>query len=756
MSFTIKFKRGTTSEWNNSAAPSGVVLALGEPGYEKDTGKLKIGNGITPWALLPYVGLEPNDEYIQDLLSSFIQNGSGIGIVHDDSLNTLTVHVTGLNSSYISDFSEAVDDRIGNGLFVGGTGIFVSYNDSGNSLTVSTTGVSLSGHIHDSSDITNFASSVSGLLPSITGSGQASSTFVNNSYVISVTGLQPSGNYSLVGHTHTVSDISNFNSSISGLLPTIANSGDNRILTSTGTTTGINGESNLTFDGSLLNITGSGNFSGSISGSLLNIDNIRIDGNTILSTNTNGSLYIVPTGTGSLQADTRGNLRGQYSVDLQRSRSSNSSVANGLYSVICGGDSNTVSSAYGFIGGGRTNTAASNESLVCGGSQNLASANGAAVVGGSQNFAVDNYSFVGGGYQNYVGGIYASILGGQSNQNYSQHGFIGGGLSNRIETSTGYACIVGGTKNYIASYADGAIVAGISGVASLYGEQTYSAGSFNTAGDAQTRKFLLRGRSTITSPISLKLDGDIAGSKYLYIPDWTSWYFTIKVVARRNSGWTSSSTSNFASDTAIYKFEGAVENKSNDGVSCSILPDANSIKTVIHEDDAGWDCSVSIQYDGNIPYLDIQCSYDHTTEDVYWVASVEVVQVSVPIMGPQSILACGFTELMNGQYSLAGYYNDRAYYTYSDFSTYYLYWNGSGSYEISLSLGGSVLYTASDYVANDWTQVGGAGPGGDTYDYTVTSICPSVPPSSSSQQSSSSGGINSSSSSSSSGSSSGP
>ena len=48
------------------------------------------------------------------------------------------------------------------------------------------------------------------------------------------------------------SNITNFNSSVSGLLPTISNSGDNRILTSTGSTVGINAESNLTFDGTNL------------------------------------------------------------------------------------------------------------------------------------------------------------------------------------------------------------------------------------------------------------------------------------------------------------------------------------------------------------------------------------------------------------------------------------------------------------------------------------------------------------------------
>jgi hypothetical protein len=49
---------------------------------------------------------------------------------------------------------------------------------------------------------------------------------------------------------------SSFSVAVSGLLPTVANSGDNRILTSTGSTVGINAESNLTFDGTNLNVSG--------------------------------------------------------------------------------------------------------------------------------------------------------------------------------------------------------------------------------------------------------------------------------------------------------------------------------------------------------------------------------------------------------------------------------------------------------------------------------------------------------------------
>lgn len=86
---------------------------------------------------------------------------------------------------------------------------------------------------------------------------------------------------SVSGHTHTSSDITNFNTSVSGLLPTITNSGDNRILTSTGSTVGINAESNLTFDGATLTAT-SGNFTHSLQ---INGTGVSLNGHTHTSSN---------------------------------------------------------------------------------------------------------------------------------------------------------------------------------------------------------------------------------------------------------------------------------------------------------------------------------------------------------------------------------------------------------------------------------------------------------------------------------------
>ena len=46
----IQLRRGTAAEW----ADANPVLADGEPGYEKVSGKQKIGDGVSPWTVLPY------------------------------------------------------------------------------------------------------------------------------------------------------------------------------------------------------------------------------------------------------------------------------------------------------------------------------------------------------------------------------------------------------------------------------------------------------------------------------------------------------------------------------------------------------------------------------------------------------------------------------------------------------------------------------------------------------------------------------
>lgn len=49
---TYQLRRGLSTTWTER----NPILAYGEPGFEKDTYRLKIGDGVAPWNDLPYLG----------------------------------------------------------------------------------------------------------------------------------------------------------------------------------------------------------------------------------------------------------------------------------------------------------------------------------------------------------------------------------------------------------------------------------------------------------------------------------------------------------------------------------------------------------------------------------------------------------------------------------------------------------------------------------------------------------------------------
>lgn len=62
---TIQQKRGTAAEW----AAIDPVLSSGEHGYETDTGRMKIGNGLTHWNDLSYFPSTSSSEWIDPSVS---------------------------------------------------------------------------------------------------------------------------------------------------------------------------------------------------------------------------------------------------------------------------------------------------------------------------------------------------------------------------------------------------------------------------------------------------------------------------------------------------------------------------------------------------------------------------------------------------------------------------------------------------------------------------------------------------------------
>jgi len=66
--FTFKWRRGPAAEWT----ADNPKLSDGEPGFEEDTGKFKMGDGIHYWSDLPYF---INQTQIQALIDSAVING---------------------------------------------------------------------------------------------------------------------------------------------------------------------------------------------------------------------------------------------------------------------------------------------------------------------------------------------------------------------------------------------------------------------------------------------------------------------------------------------------------------------------------------------------------------------------------------------------------------------------------------------------------------------------------------------------------
>jgi len=122
---------------------------------------------------------------------------------------------------------------------------------------------------------------------------------------------------------------------------------------------------------------------------------------------------------------------GDYSAALGRN-----SRANGMYSVVGGGDTNTASGQY---------------SNVIGGQNNIAQGDYSAITGGKSNSATEQYTTVTGGDSNTANADYATILGGQNNQIMytAPYSTVGGGLNNQV--SNPYSNINGGKDNRIFS-----------------------------------------------------------------------------------------------------------------------------------------------------------------------------------------------------------------------------------------------------------------------------------------------------------------
>ncbi len=364
------------------------------------------------------------------------------------------------------------------------------YDVSSNILKIgngSSTWSQLNNHNHTTSNITDFGSSFSGLLPSTivyTSGSQTIGGVKTFSSGINITGLSSVSSFNNTGSLFFNNSTTNFISfNASGVGAPTTNfgprsSGTKIILSPSPASVtadyaiGIetdavwhsipsNNQSFKWYGGSnsVATLTGNGVLTVQGFTSRINVDNLRLDDNVLSTDANNTSLILEPNGYGALRRSSGGDPRGQYAVDWQAVRSTGTMVAAGVCSAILGGRDNTV------LG------------------------ENSSVIGGSNNTIL---------------GKVCSIVGGQLNVANAHNSFIPGGR---------------GAKT------------------TQYGEFAHAAGYFATPGDSQHSVMVLKTSTTnATANIPLTMYGSS-----LNVPATTSWTFTIKVSAYNNtdreSGW---------------------------------------------------------------------------------------------------------------------------------------------------------------------------------------------------------------------------
>lgn len=105
--YKVQLRRATSAQWTSA----NTVLKNAEPAIETDTGKFKVGDGITPWILLPYSADE--EEFISLIRDVGPAGGPfqfiGADVVMVDTLLSAILSTLALISNIVEDKIEWPD-----------------------------------------------------------------------------------------------------------------------------------------------------------------------------------------------------------------------------------------------------------------------------------------------------------------------------------------------------------------------------------------------------------------------------------------------------------------------------------------------------------------------------------------------------------------------------------------------------------------------------------------------------------------------
>ena len=169
---------------------------------------------------------------------------------------------------------------------------FTVVQATGNTLIAGTLGVSGESTLASAivSDLTDNRIVIAGTAGAI--EDDSNFTFDGTTFTVGATTITQANGNTLVGGTLETQGLATLNTAV------VENLTDNRIVIA-GSTSNLEDDSKLTFDGTTFTVTAAAQITGvaTVTGQL-NVDNIRLDANTISTTNTNGNIVLTPNGTG--------------------------------------------------------------------------------------------------------------------------------------------------------------------------------------------------------------------------------------------------------------------------------------------------------------------------------------------------------------------------------------------------------------------------------------------------------------------------
>ena len=318
----IKIKRSS-----GHAAPT--ALALGEFGYTYGTGtqanggdRLYLGTSGESGGVATAIDIV-GGKYFTEMINHahgtltassaiIVDSNSKIDLLNVDNLtlNGNTLSSTNTNGAIILDpvgtgiiqlngpveFSSTTQllglVNANGGIAVDTDKFTVAGDGTGNTLIAGTLGVAGETTLASAivSDLTNNRIVIAGTAGAI--EDDANFTFDGTTFTVGATTITQASGNTLVGGTLETQGLATLNTAV------VENLTNNRIVIA-GSTSNLEDDSKLTFDGTTFTVTSATQITGvaTVTGQL-NVDNIRLDANTISTTNTNGNIVLTPNGTG--------------------------------------------------------------------------------------------------------------------------------------------------------------------------------------------------------------------------------------------------------------------------------------------------------------------------------------------------------------------------------------------------------------------------------------------------------------------------